>query len=346
MLAMRVATLCVMSVGISAAAGEASRPSPVQPSVSAFKEFMTKYGRVYESPEEEHRKFLIFDASYRVVQAQNAKNDSYTLAINEFADQAVSEFQSTRLGLSAPVAKKMWGSLPYLGLDLYRGISLPSSVDWVAKGAVTPLKDQGTCGSCWSFSAIGALEGAWQIATGNLVSLSEQQLVDCSSDNGGCRGGDMDLAFTYLQKHGACTESSYSYKSHVGKCLASNCSVAIPKGSVMGYVDVPVDNTSALLEAVAYQPVAVAIDADHTAFKLYKSGILTQDCGTSLDHGVLLVGYGSENGVDYWKVKNSWGTKWGEEGYIRMKRGLPKDGECGIKARASYPMVVQRSIII
>jgi len=142
-----------------------------------------------------------------------------------------------------------------------------------------------------------------------------------------------------MGEHPVCTESSYPYKAKGGKCGESQCTVGAPKGAVVGYFDVPADDEKALMEAVAKQPVAVAIEADQMSFQLYHKGILTKACGHKLDHGVLLVGYGTENGVDYWKVKNSWGASWGEHGYVRLERGLPKDGQCGIKAQASYPKV-------
>jgi len=151
----------------------------------------------------------------------------------------------------------------------------------------------------------------------------------------------MDLAFDYLKDEAVCSEESYPYKAHAGTCEASSCTVAIPKHAISGYYDVPEDDEKALMEAVSHRPLSVAIEADQAAFQLYSKGILSGTRGDKLDHGVLLVGYGSENGVDYWKIKNSWGSSWGDSGYIRLKRGLPKTGECGVKSMASYP-VVQR----
>merc|ERR1711959_103660 len=273
----------------------------------AFKKFAAKYGRVFHSVDEEQRRFNIFRSNYKLIESQHESNNSYVLAINEFADQSPAEFQASRLGLMQPSAGELWKGLPHLGTHKYSGATLPTSVDWSSKGAVTPMKNQGHCGSCWAFSTTGAVEGAWQIATGKLVSLSEQQLVDCSTDNHGCGGGAMDLAFKYLKDSDSCTEGSYSYNGKAGTCKASSCTVGIPSGSVTGYYDVPTDDMNALMEAVSRQPVSVGIQADQIAFQLYSKGILSQTCGDRLDHGVLLVGYGSENGVDYWRVKNSWG---------------------------------------
>jgi C1A family cysteine protease len=312
---------------------------------NAFEDFAREHGRAYGSREEKRQRYAIFKANLLFIEAENAKDHSYTLGINDLADQAPEEIQASHLGISgpSPLLGQLWGAAPHLGTDRYSGAELPDAVDWSEKGAVTAPKNQGGCGSCWAFSTTGALEGAWAISSGKIVALSEQQLVDCarSSDMAGCSGGAMDPAFKYFESHGVCSEDSYPYKAKSGTCAERNCSVAIPKGSVTGFRDVPAQDTKALMEAVSKQPVAVAIEADQLAFQLYHGGVLHQTCGAKLDHGVLIVGYGTDKGMDYWKVKNSWGANWGEQGYIRIKRGVPKDGECGIKDQPSYPVVNQ-----
>ena len=227
---------------------------------------------------------------------------------------------------------------------------LPASVDWTAQGAVTPVKDQGQCGSCWSFSTTGALEGAYYIKNGALNSYSEQHLVSCDTSDFGCNGGWMDNAFQWVKKNGGiCYEEDYPYESgttgQTGVCEDSKCtkdSGVAPSG----FVDVEKYSDEALMSAIAQQPVSVAIQADQSNFQLYQSGVLTSSCGTTLDHGVLAVGYGtSADGTDYYKVKNSWGASWGEDGYILLGRGEynvnvmgQNQGQCGIlTGPPSYP---------
>jgi len=217
--------------------------------------------------------------------------------------------------------------------------ALPTSVDWRTKGIVTPVKDQGQCGSCWSFSTTGSVEGAWAM-NHTLVSLSEQNLMDCSRAYGnmGCNGGMMDNAFKYIiNNHGIDTEASYPYQAYT----SYNCkySTANKGASITSYKDVTSGSEAALQNAVAYRPVSVAIDASHSSFQLYTSGVYYEPAcsSTSLDHGVLTVGYGTGTSGDYWIVKNSWGTGWGMQGYIYMSRN--KNNNCGIATAASFPVV-------
>ena len=229
-------------------------------------------------------------------------------------------------------------------------LGAPESVNWVEKGAVTPVKNQGQCGSCWSFSTTGALEGAYFIKNKKLLSFSEQELVDCDNlKNGGkdhgCNGGLMDNAFKWIEKNGGlCLEKDYQYVSGETK-TAETCqqSCSQVEGSVIvDYCDVPASSDEDMMYALSKQPVSVAIQADQKDFQLYKSGVFTGECGTKLDHGVLLVGYGSEENGDYYLLKNSWGETWGDDGYIKLGRGSEfnsGNGQCGVLMQGSYPEV-------
>jgi C1A family cysteine protease len=296
---------------------------------SMFIKFMTQYKKQYQTEDVFHR-YAIFKNAVDYINFHNSGNHSYTLGVNEFADQTWEEFRSTRLG-----TKPM--GLPHLraqNAPAVSNIAAPSSIDWVALGKVTGVKDQGQCGSCWAFSTVAAVEGAHAIATNQLVSLSEQQLVDCAGSYGnyGCNGGLMDYAFEYVIKKGLCTEASYPYTGTDGRCKDTSCTAA---ASITGYKDVTSMNEGALQTAVAQQPTSVAIEADQMVFQYYSGGIIDDaSCGTSLDHGVTAVGYGTDAGKNYWKIKNSWGTSWGEAGYVRLVRD--KD-ECGIAMEPSYP---------
>ena len=222
---------------------------------------------------------------------------------------------------------------------------LPESLDWRDYNMVTPVKNQGQCGSCWSFSATGAIEGIYA-KTNNLTNFSEQQLIDCSVlyGNLGCNGGLMDNAFEYATDHNLCSEEKIPYEEKADRTLHKeiecfNCEMLV---ELKGCTDVPTKNQTALKIAVSRQPVSVAIEADTLLFDEYKSGIISSTgCGTNLDHGVLIIGYGTENGEDYWLLKNSWGTSWGEDGYFRIKRDdLDRGpGICGIATTASYPVL-------
>merc|ERR1712232_531361 len=226
---------------------------------------------------------------------------SYT---GPFAAMTKAEFKQM-LGLKAPSLR---GDLPKLGSHKMSGLSAPESIDWEDKDAVTPVKNQGASQSCWSFSATGGLEGAWAIATGKLVSLSEQQLIDCSDAGTAAGGGLPTKAFEWYKSSAVATEDSYPYTGTDDQCN-TDWDAAIPEGGVTGYKDV--ESEDALLDALATAgPVSVAIQADEQAFQLYSSGVLTGECGHQLDHGVTATGYGNMDGTDYWKIKNSWGTTW------------------------------------
>jgi len=303
-----------------------------------FEQFKAKYGKVYFDEHDESYRKSVFVANLNKIQSNNLGFASgvhtYTKAMNSFGDMTGEEFHSAYtgfLGLRSRFARSQNVAKSTLR-------AAPASQDWTTKGAVTGVKNQGQCGSCWSFSTTGSVEGAWFLAKGTLVSLSEQQLMDCSKaeGNNSCEGGLMDYAFEYIiSNKGICTEDSYPYTAADSNTCKSCTNVA----TISSYTDVA-QSENDLLNAVAVTPVSVAIEADQEAFQFYSSGVMTGDCGTNLDHGVLAVGYGTDNGTDYWKVKNSWGGDWGMSGYILMQRNKNQNGgQCGIHLAASYPVV-------
>jgi C1A family cysteine protease len=295
----------------------------------AFVSWMQKYGKSY-APEEFFYRYNTFKSNYDFVEKHNAGNYTWTVELNKFADLSIGEFKNIYLGYKPELSRNGKHISLY---DMKVGAYPSGSLDWVAKGAVTGVKDQGQCGSCWAFSTTGSVEGIVQLTYNHLTSLSEQELVDCAGSygNAGCNGGLMDNAFKYVEKNGLCTEAAYPYTGKDGTCKSSSCT-ASANSKILGYKDVT-HTENALGASVDGQPISIAIEADQSGFQLYKSGVFCGVCGQSLDHGVLLVGYGTD-GTDYWKVKNSWGTSWGEQGYIQMCRNK---NECGISDEPSYP---------
>ncbi|KAL2098491.1 hypothetical protein ACEWY4_004971 [Coilia grayii] len=307
-----------------------------------FHAWKLKFGRSYGSPVEEAQRKLKWMENRKLVLVHNMLADqgikSYRLGMNYFADMDNQEYRDFVFHGCLKRANVTKAGSTFLGLSSLR--DLPKQVDWRDKGFVTGVKDQKMCGSCWAFSATGSLEGQNFNKTGKLVSLSEQQLVDCSGDYGnmGCDGGLMDQAFEYIQANrGIDTEESYPYEARDGKCRFKPDSVG---ATCTGYVNVTSGSEDDLQQAVAtVGPVSVAIDAGHSSFQFYQSGVYDEpDCSSEfLDHGVLAVGYDSEDGKDFWLVKNSWGLNWGDKGYIKMSRN--KHNQCGIATAASYPLV-------
>ncbi|KAL6542800.1 hypothetical protein OROHE_010320 [Orobanche hederae] len=283
------------------------------------------------------KRLEIFSDNVEYIESFNdatAGAKSYKLGLNEFADLTNEEFRASRNGYKLTEFRQNYPSMSYTESD-----SVPSSIDWRDKGAVTDVKSQGKCGGCWAFSAVAAVEGINQLKTNELVSLSEQELLDCDTSlNRGCNGGTINYAFDFITHNGLSSEYEYPYKGFVnGTCSARGTTNAAIK--ITGYKSVLFNSESALLIAVAKQPVSVAIDSSGREFQLYSEGVYNGVCGTELDHGVAVVGYGEEeDGTKYWLVKNSWGTDWGEKGYIRMQRNIDApEGLCGIAMSAAYP---------
>jgi C1A family cysteine protease len=300
-----------------------------------FFEWAETNNKVYSSNEEVFARKQIYDANVAKISQHNRENHTWSMDVNQFADLSATEFKNLHSGCVLVKERKNL-------IGLFRSVdasALPESVDWEAEGAVTPVKNQGQCGSCWAFSTVASTEGAWFLKHGNLVSLSEQQLVDCSSKEGnqGCNGGLMDYGFQYIiDNKGIGSEASYPYTAQDGTCKKVPSVVTIT-----GFKDVPTNSETALMTALVQQPVSVAVEADQNSFQFYSGGVMSASCGTNLDHGVLAVGYGTDNstGLDFWKVKNSWGADWGLKGYILLGRGAKfgSSGQCGIQMDPSYP---------
>jgi len=320
---------------------------------AAFEHWKKEFGKSYSSDEAEATAFLTFLENWKMINDFNiAGEESFTMGMNQFADLSGDDFLlyihgHTGSCLSRPTV------FDRVEMDAVSpDTEAPEAVDWTnVNGAsyVSAVKNQGHCGSCWAFSTTGAIESRTaikkQVTDGAITTLSEQQLIDCSKSYGnkGCNGGLMDFAFKYVEATGGlCTEAEYPYTAKTGtECLASHCGT-IDDG-IATHHDVLADSEASLMAAVAEGPVSIAIEADQKSFQFYKTGVLSEACGVKLDHGVLVVGYGEMDGQRYWKVKNSWGESWGDDGYVYLCRDCGANagkGECGILMQPSYPVPV------
>ena len=269
----------------------------------------------------------------RFIEETNNQNLSYRVGENQFINETyIDEYMDHSSYFMIKKGER--------GVIRIEEEYVPEEKDWVKENHVSSVKNQGDCGSCWSFSSTGAVESAWSIKKNVLYNLSQQELMDCSMmyGNRGCQGGSMDGAFQYIMKNGICLNLSYPYEGTTDNCRKDECNAVV---KIKNYTDIENNNETLLKRVVAKQPVSVAIQANKRSFQLYQSGIYSDlECGTDLDHGVLVVGYGEENEIKYWKVKNSWGSKWGEEGYIRMLRDIESEGGiCGIAMNPSIPII-------
>ncbi|CAG9835411.1 unnamed protein product [Diabrotica balteata] len=301
-----------------------------------FNKFVNKHRRQYADKNEHENRKYIFSQNIRFIHAVNRQNKGYTLTVNHLADKSDLELKALR-------GKKYTGvynggkPFPYKKNEMD---NLPDSYDWRIFGAVSPVKDQSVCGSCWSFGTVGAIEGAYFLKNGgNLVRLSQQALIDCSwgFGNNGCDGGEDFRAYQWMLKHGGIpTEEDYGpYLGQDGYCHSNT----VPKvAHITGWVNVTSGDENALRMAlVRHGPISVAIDASHKTFSFYSNGVYYDpQCGNKeedLDHAVLAVGYGVINGEKYWLVKNSWSTYWGNDGYVLMSS---RNNNCGVMTTPTY----------
>lgn len=292
-----------------------------------FEDYVQEYEKSYSTPEEIKLRSSIFYERLVEIQKHNAGKSTYKKGVNKFSDLTKEEFQKY-LGSSGPrpVHKDAFDFKPRMKVA-----DLPASVDWRTKGIVTPVKDQGGCGSCWAFAATETLESAQAIASGKApLILSEQNMVSCTPNpnkcggTGGCSGATAELGYEYVKNKGLSDEKTLPYRGVTGICKETTKAAFIS-----GYVKLPENDHDALMTAVAtVGPIAITVEAD--VWQEYENGVFS-GCpkDADLDHGVQLVGYGTEAGTDYWLVRNSWGAAWGEAGYIKLQRFATSDAYCG-----------------
>ncbi|CCD15484.1 unnamed protein product [Trypanosoma congolense IL3000] len=326
-----VGLLAVAACFVPVALGVLHAEQSLQQQFAAFKQ---KYSRSYKDATEEAFRFRVFKQNMERAKEEAAANPYATFGVTRFSDMSPEEFRATYHNGAEYYAAAL--KRPRKVVTVSTG-KAPEAVDWRKKGAVTPVKDQGQCGSCWAFSAIGNIEGQWKVAGHELTSLSEQTLVSCDPTEYACEGGFMDNAFRWIissNKGKVFTEQSYPYSSGGRNVPACNMSGKVVGANISDYVDLPQDE-NAIAEWLAKNgPVSVIVDA--TSFQSYTGGVLTSCLSKILNHAVLLVGYDDTSKPPYWIIKNSWSEKWGEKGYIRIEKGT---NQCLVQEYASSALV-------
>lgn len=310
---------------------ESAALSAVQADEDHFHQFKLKYAKEYYSEEEHSYRFQHFRSNLAYVRLHNAQSHAFVVGLTKFADLSTEEF-------TAMYTSPRLGSVQRRESRL-ETTEIPEEVDWVAVGAVAPIQNQVFCGSCWAFAATGAVESAYFLQSGQLTPLSQQQLLDCSQLFGtsGCDGGEMVDAYSYIIAQGGLeTAQEYPYEAKDGKCRLNGSQ---PIAAISSFTSIEKGSSAQLKLAVAQQPVSVGVQANEKVWQMYESGVMDSDCGQRLNHAVLVVGYGREDGLDYWLVKNTWGEDWGIEGYVKILRDdeSTDGGLCGIALDASYP---------
>ena len=296
---------------------------------SKFAEHVSTFGLSFGTPEEYQFRLQQFAENDAFIEQTNAEQSSYWLAHNMYSTWTQTEFKRLHNRLPSKQNESVIEELPVEGS--------PDAVDWRDKGAVNPVQDQGQCGSCWAFSSTAAMEGAHFLKTGKLLKLSEQQFVDCDPQSEGCNGGLEMYAFEYAKKNPQELETDYPYTARTGKCKANKSKELV---EATKYAAVPKKSSSQLKAAIAAQPTCVSVDASSRKWQLYSGGIFNDSKRTTerdLDHAITAVGYGSENGQNYWIVRNSWTASWGEKGYIRMADNGDGAGVDGVLLDSTRP---------
>lgn len=310
---------------VAALVASASALSEIE---SAFLGYITQFGKSYSTMAEYEHRLHQFAQKHSYIQEHNATETDYKLGHNKMSDWTQEEYEA--LLTYKPDQIKTGETFKAEPFDTY------TPIDYRNGSCLNPIQDQGQCGSCWAFSATADMESSYCLAHGTLYKFAEQQLVDCVKTCFGCNGGNAALAWHYLQSHAEMTEASYPYTATDGTCVYSSSNNTGVLN--VSHVNVTADSPDDMKAALANYPLSVAIQANQLSFQLYSSGIFTNtNCGTQLDHATNVVGWGTSNGMDYWIMRNSWGTSWGEQGYMRLEI-VAGTGLCGIQMQPQYPL--------